>query len=100
MDTLYIIHILLTLTLFTIPFWPINYLKYGVYIPLLISTIWLMFNGCPLTKFQTNLDSDNFTKEILKYFIPSISTKYTEHINTFILILVTVISFTRLCAKK
>lgn len=96
MDTLYIIHLLLSLTLLTIPFWPLEYLQYGVYIPLIIATIWILFNGCPLTKIQTNLNSDNFTKEIFKYFIPSISTKYTEHINTFLLLLVTVVSFNRL----
>jgi len=96
MDVLYIIHLLMTLTLLTIPFWSLNLLQYGVYIPLIISTIWIIFNGCPLTKIQTNLNSDNFTKEILKFFMPSISTKYTEHINTFILILVTVVGFNRL----
>ena len=96
MDVLYIIHLILTLLLFTIPFWPLNYLKYGVYIPLIISTIWVIFNGCPLTQIQTNLDSDNFTQEIFQYFIPDISSTFTEHINTFILILVTVIGFNRL----
>ena len=100
MDILYIIHFLLSLTLLKIPFWPLDYLKYGVYIPLIISTIWVIFNGCPLTKMQTNLNSDNFTKEIFKYFIPSISTKYTERINTFLLLLVTVIGFNRLYSIK
>ena len=99
MDFLYILHLLLSLTLLTIPFWPLDYLQYGVYIPLIIATIWILFNGCPLTKIQTNLNSDNFTKEIFKYFIPSISTKYTEHINTFLLLLVTVIGFNRLYYK-
>jgi len=100
MDFLYIIHLLLSLTLLTIPFWPLNYLKYGVYIPLFISTIWIIFDGCPLTKIQTNLDSDNFTKEIFRFIMPNISTKYTEHINTFLLLLVTVIGFNRLYSKK
>jgi uncharacterized membrane protein YkvI len=95
-DLLYLIHLLMTLTLFTIPFWPHCYLKYGVYIPLIISFIWIVCNGCPLTKIQTNLNSDNFTKEILTLFFPNITTKYTEHVNTFVLILVTVVGFNRL----
>jgi len=99
MDTLYIIHLFLSLTLLTIPFWPLEYLQYGVYIPLIIATLWIIFNGCPLTKIQTNLNSDNFTKELLKYFMPNISTKYTEHINTFLLLFVTVIGFNRLYYK-
>ena len=100
MDILYIIHLLLSFALLTIPFWPLEYLQYGVYIPFMISTIWIIFNGCPLTKIQTNLNSDNFTKELFKYFVPDISTKYTEHINTFLLLLVTVIGFNRLYFYK
>ena len=96
MDILFILHILLSFTLITIPFWQIDYLKFGVYIPLIISASWIIFNGCPLTKIQKNLNSNSFTKEIFKYFIPSVSTRSTENINTFILVLVTVIGFNRL----
>jgi hypothetical protein len=95
MDILFIIHLLLTTTLLSIPFWPLNYLKYGVYIPLIISIIWLLFNGCPLTNIQ-DIESENFTQELLKPFIPNITTKHTEHFNTFLLLFITVIGFYRL----
>jgi hypothetical protein len=95
MDILFIIHLLLTTTLLSIPFWPLDYLKYGVYIPLIISIIWLFFNGCPLTNIQ-DIDSDSFTQELLKPFIPNITTKHTEHFNTFLLLFITVIGFYRL----
>ena len=63
MDALFILHILLTTTLLSIPFWSVKYLQYGVYIPLIISIIWLLFNGCPLTKIQ-NIESESFVKEL------------------------------------
>ena len=92
---LFIIHLSLTFTLLSIPFWPLDYLKYGVYIPLIISIIWLLFNGCPLTLIQ-DIESKSFTQEILKPFIPNITTKHTEHFNTFLLLFITVIGFYRL----
>ena len=95
MDPLFILHILLTVTLLSIPFWSVDYLQYGVYIPLIISIIWLLFNGCPLTAIQ-NIKSESFVQEILKPIVPNITTKQTEHINTFILLLITVIGFHRI----
>ena len=95
MDTLFILHILLTVTLLSIPFWSVDYLQYGVYIPLIISIIWILFNGCPLTAIQ-NIKSESFIQEILKPIVPNITTKQTEHLNTFILLLITVIGFHRI----
>jgi len=99
MDALFILHILLTTTLLSIPFWSVKYLQYGVYIPLIISIIWLLFNGCPLTKIQ-NIESESFVKELLKPIMPNITTKQTEHLNTFVLLLITVICFRRIINVK
>ena len=52
MDILFCIHLLLIVILLSIPFWNRNYLKYGVYIPLIITILWLFFGGCPLTQIQ------------------------------------------------
>lgn len=95
MDVLFIIHLSLTLILLSIPFWSLEYLTYGIYIPLIISITWLFFNGCPLTKIQ-HIESETFTQEILKPVIPSITSKQTEHLNTFILLFITVIGFNKL----
>jgi hypothetical protein len=95
MDALFILHILLTITLLSIPFWSVDYLQYGVYIPIIISIIWLLFNGCPLTEIQ-NIKSESFIQEILKPIVPTITTKQTEHLNTFVLLLITVIGFHRI----
>jgi hypothetical protein len=95
MDIFFFVHLLLTFSLITIPFWSINYLEYGVYIPLIISIIWIIFNGCPVTRFH-KIDSNTFTQDIFKLFYLDINDKCSEHINTFILLFVTVIGFYRL----
>lgn len=95
MDILFYVHLLLTLSLVTIPFWPIKYLEYGVYIPLLLSITWIIFNGCPFTRFH-KIDSSSFSQDILSFFVSDVSEKCTEHVNTFILLVVTVVGFYRL----
>lgn len=95
MDILFYIHLLFTFTLLTIPFWSTEYLEYGVYIPLILSILWIYFDGCPFTKFH-NIDSGSFSQDILRFFIPNASDKLTEHVNTFLLLFVTVSGFYRL----
>ena len=55
----------------------------------------MLFNGCPLTLIQ-DIESESFTQEILKPFIPNITTKHTENFCTFLLLFITVIGFYRL----
>lgn len=100
MDILYVVHLFILLVIFSIPFWPISYLKYGVYVPITISLIWVVFNGCPVTKYQTNLKSKSFTKEIYSIFVPNITVKTVEHVNTFAFLLITIIGLRRLCRMK
>lgn len=97
-DLLHALHMVIFGLIVSIPFWPIAYLKFGVYVPFAVSTVWVMFNGCPLTEAQTNLSSNSFTKEVYKPCMPNISIKYAEHINTFALLLITVVGFYRLNA--
>jgi hypothetical protein len=100
MDILYWVHLLILLGILSIPFWPKSWLMYGVYVPITISLIWLMFNGCPLTKQQTNISSKSFTKEIYSIFVPNMTVKMAEHVNTFAFLLITVIGMHRLCRKN
>jgi len=97
MDFLVFIHFVIILIVVSMPFWPIEYLQYGVYIPLLISIMWIFCDGCPLTKLH-NPDggSDSFSNGILRIFIPDASISLTQHVNTFILVFITVIGFRRL----
>lgn len=95
MDLVFFIHLCFTFTLLTIPFWPIEILKYGVYVPLLLSMIWLFFGGCPLTKLH-KVDSGSYSQDVLSFFIPNASEKLSEDFNTFILLAITVYGFYRL----
>ena len=97
MEILHVLHILMLFVILSIPFWPMSYLRYGVYVPITISLIWVVFNGCPLTQQQTNLRSQSFTKEIYSIFVPGITVKMAEHVNTFAFLLITVIGMHRLC---
>jgi hypothetical protein len=99
-DLLYSLHILIFICICSIPFWSVTYLKVGVYVPLIIAIIWVTFNGCPLTKVQKNLDGDSFTKSLYKRIIPKITNDQTNNINTFVLILITVIGLNRLRTTK
>ena len=96
MDYLYVLHLLIMLLLVSIPAWPCYYLQYGIYIPLLLSASWILFDGCLLTKSQTNLNSNSFTREIYDYIIPGISVKQAQRINTFMLIGITLFGIKRL----
>lgn len=89
MDILYAVHLLILLVMISIPLWPPPYLNYGVYLPVILSATWVIFNGCPLTAIQSNIEGENFTREIYSYIIPNISEKRADYITTFILILIT-----------
>ena len=100
MDILYWLHLLILLGILSIPFWPKSWLKYGVYVPITISFMWMVCNGCPLTKQQTNISSKSFTKEVYSMFVPNMTVKTAEHVNTFAFLLITVIGKHRLCTMK
>jgi hypothetical protein len=98
MDILFILHFTFIIFFLSIPTWPIRYLKYGVYAPILLATIWIIFNGCPLTHIQHEMiDDTQFSRVLLSYIYPTISDKTTDTINYYILLLITVIGFYRLC---
>jgi hypothetical protein len=64
MDQLYILHIFIAILILSIVFWPYRYLKYGVYIPFGIATVWLVFDGCPITNAQHGLKDNSFTLDL------------------------------------
>lgn len=100
MDLLYALHLLIFLFICSIPFWNVKYLKVGVYIPIILVIIWIIFNGCPLTKVQKNLHGDSFTQNLYRYIMPSITSNQTNNVNTFTLLLITVVGLNRLRTTK
>ena len=96
MDILYAVHLFIFGLILSIPIWPIGYLRYGVYVPFALSIVWLVFQGCPMSKRQTGLKGDSFTTDVYSKIIPDITVKTAQHINTFALVLITIIGFHRL----
>lgn len=99
MDVLFILHLIFIVFFLSVPFWPIKYLRFGVFTPIILATIWIIFDGCPLTHIQRDLNDEYFSRVLLRYFIPNISNESTVRFSYYILILVTVIGFIRLCPK-
>jgi len=97
MDTLYILHLTFVIFFLSIPFWSIKYLQYGIFAPITLATIWVLFDGCPLTKIQKGLNDEYFARILLQYISPNISKEATTRVSHFILLLVTFIGCIRLC---
>lgn len=100
MDAIFTLHIIFILFFLSIPFWNLKYLRYGIYAPILLSTIWIIFDGCPLTKIQKDLNDEYFSRVLLRVFYPDISNEKTLRISYYILLLVTIIAYIRLCPKN
>ena len=97
MDLVFVLHLFFIIFFLSIPFWKIKYLRYGVYAPITLATIWIIFNGCPLTQIQKDLNDEYFSRVLLKVFYSDISDQTTVRISYYILLLVTIIGFIRLC---
>ena len=100
MDSIFLVHLLFTIFFLSIPFWKIKYLRYGVYAPIILATIWIIFDGCPLTHIQKDLNDEYFSQILLRLFYPEISKETTARVSHYILLLVTVIGFIRLCPNQ
>ena len=61
-NLLYYLHFLIPLTVILMPLLPNKYLIYVFPYPIVYYFIWLIFNGCPISKMtQQNMkDKDNF----------------------------------------
>lgn len=94
---LYIIHLIILLGIISVPVWPLKLLKFGVFIPFGISLIWLIFDGCPISFMQDELEGKSiFTYDVLKRIMPNITEKQTENFLTAYLIFATLVSSYRL----
>jgi hypothetical protein len=77
--------------------WSLNYLQYGIYAPILLATGWIIFDGCPLTHFQTGLNDEYFSQVLLEPIFPRITKEQTTRATYYILLAVTMIAFWCLC---
>lgn len=90
MDQLYWLHLGFVIFFLSIPFWSLTYLRFGVYLPTVLATIWVIFDGCPLTKIQKGLNDEYFSQILLKPFFPKITREQTTRVTYYILLVVTI----------
>lgn len=95
-DSVFILHLVFIIFFLSIPFWDIKYLKYGAYFPLILATVWIIFNGCPLTSIQAGLNDEYFSQILLKPFFPNITKEQTTRVTYYILLVVAYASLYRL----
>ena len=89
-------HYLFLFFMVSIVFWPKKYLMYGRWIPLILALGWIIFDGCPLNRFQEGLNDELFSQVILKRFV-KFDKLQTTRFTHFILIVITAIAFYRTC---
>lgn len=90
------IHYLILLLLLSLPFMPIQILKYIYFIPLLLPTLWLITGKCPLSEaHKVRGDNASFTRSIYKNIFKNITEDQTSSLNTFLLVLIMVLVSTR-----
>lgn len=100
------LHYLILLFIISIVFWPLKYLKYGIFIPWILNFIWLVFGNCPITVMHSSKNSNenekqpSFVHDILLKINPNISRGYSNIILYFIMMSITMIGVLRLkCVK-
>ena len=93
MSLLYYIHFLIPLSVIFMPLLPNKYLIYIFPYPIIFYFIWLIFDGCPLTKVsQKNMrDKENFILPLLKKYINKNITNKESNILTNIIITLSII---------
>ena len=100
------LHYLILLFIISIVFWPLKYLKYGIFIPWILNFIWLVFGNCPITVMHSSKNSNenekqpSFVHDMLLKINPNISRGYSNIILYFIMMSITMIGVLRLkCVK-
>ena len=91
---LFEVHVLIFALIASVPAWPLALLRWGVYVPLALSMMWLALDGCPLTKAAG--EGESFTRDLYARLVPGISVKTAQRVTTFAMLLITVVGFRRL----
>lgn len=94
MDLNSIVHMLFIIFFVLLPLYPAKYMYILRWIPLALLINWFIFEGCPLTMIDKNLNDEGFIEAIVKPFI-TLSRKRIE-ILTYIFLFVIFL----LCDRK
>ena len=90
------LHILMIIIIFSIPFFPIKYLQYLIFLPTMLYITWNLFDGCPWTKLHSKKEDEHFTLYLLKEYFPKITKEQVEYRIGLCLNFVLLISFYKL----
>jgi hypothetical protein len=99
---LFWLHLLIIIAIIMIPFMPRGWLIYAIYIPAIITAIWLIFDGCPITHMQQDLkEGEGFIHHLFKSYIsPTITANKVNNIVTALMTWITLLTALRLLNKK
>ncbi len=100
MDLLFWLHLAIIGFVLSVPFWDLEHLRFGVYVPLLLTTIWLLCDGCPLTAMHNGGNDGYFAQTLLRPFFPNITREQTSRFAYYVLIIITYASAWRLSGSK
>ena len=59
-------HIAFLIFFITLPFYPLKYMYFVRWIPLMLIINWFIFDGCPLTNIDPNLDDKIFSQVLIE----------------------------------
>jgi hypothetical protein len=84
-------HLAFMLFVVSLVFWPSVTLPYVLWLPFLLSVVWLVFNGCPLTHIHADLDDQLFMQPLLRPLFGKVSRERTSSLAVCVLLLVTAV---------
>jgi hypothetical protein len=97
MSLLFFINLFVLFCILSILFWPNKYLRIGIYIPLLLSVFFLIYDGCQIIE---DLNLYSFIEELYIFFFPHAVMddvkRRSSNITIFILLLITNTGYARL----
>ena len=64
-----LLHFIFIVFFISLPFYPPKYMCIVRWIPLLLIINWFVFNGCPFTNIDKDLDDQIFSQVLVKPFI-------------------------------
>jgi hypothetical protein len=65
-STTQLLHLLFIIFFVTLPLYPLRYMYLVRWVPLLLIINWFIFDGCPLTQIDINLDDKIFSQVLLE----------------------------------
>lgn len=100
MTFLYLLHLIILGAIISIPAWPMWMLRYGMFIPAMLSVIWILCGGCPISLNQPELKGKAFIHTLLEYPFPGIKESRSNDIVTALMVWITLLSGLRLINSK